>query len=206
MSYANALRPYNTMFLSDDNFIPSNGSHASFGSASPEFVESIPSRFFESIKIITGEYISAPPQRVHSVILVIDAKISTALHIFNAIQDLYLSRNSRDRQIAERLKCLYRDALEEGEEMRTDSIGQLSKFFLNNRDVGVPKITLTPDGTLRARWIHDVGNFIAIEFTGKPLARVVTEMPRENETAKYFFSESIENVVPNARAIGASFA
>ena len=126
--------------------------------------------------------------------------------MFNAIQDLYLSQNPRDRQIAERLKCLYRDALEEGEKMRTDSIGQLCKFFLDNRDVGVPKITLTPDGTLRARWIHGAGNFIAIEFTGKSLARVVAEMPRNNETANYFFSESIENVVLNARAVGASFA
>lgn len=224
MTSATALRTNNSMFLSDDNFMPSNASHEGYGTALREFDESIPRAFIETIKrtaarnLITVPLqreppvffdepgISASDQRVHSVFSSIDAKNSPALQIFNAIQDLYLSQNQRDRQIAERLKCLYRDALEEGEKMRTDSIGQLCKFFLDNRDVGVPKITLTPDGTLRARWIHGAGNFIAIEFTGKSLARVVAEMPRNNETANYFFSESIENVVLNARAVGASFA
>ena len=223
MTSATALRAYNSMFLSDDNFMPSNALHASYGTALREFVEPIPRELIGTIKRAAQERISAPLQRehsvffdeagisasvqcVHSVSSAIDAKNSTALQMFNAIQDLYLSQNPRDRQIAERLKCLYRDALEEGEKMRTDSIDQFCKFFLDNRDVGVPKITLTPDGTLRARWIHGAGNFIAIEFTGKPLARVVAEMPRNNETAIYFFSESIENIVLNARAVGASFA
>ena len=215
MTYANALRADNTMFLSERNFIPNNASYASFDLT--ESIESTKRRTEELLgasprRVDSGSFVidakSSPSlaQRMHSVPFVIDTRSSAALQIFKAIQVLYLSQNLRDRQIAQRLTSLYRDALEEGEKMHTDSIGQLSRFFLNNRDVGVPKITLTPDGTLRARWIHDAGNFIAIEFTGKPLARVVTEMPRNNETAKYFFSESIENVVSNARAIGASFA
>jgi hypothetical protein len=40
MTSATALRAYNSMFLSDDNFIPSNASHASYGTALREFVES----------------------------------------------------------------------------------------------------------------------------------------------------------------------
>lgn len=223
MTSAVALRAHNSMFLSHDNFIPSDASRASYGTALREFVESIPSELIGTINRTARELISARPQRVdsvffdeagisasvqrvHTVSFAIDAKNSTALQISNAIRDLYLSQNPRDRQIAERLKRLYRDALEEGEKMVTDSIGQLCKFFLDNRDVGVPKITLTPDGTLRARWIHGTGNFIAIEFTGKPLARVVAEIPRNSETASYFFSESIENVVLIARTFGASFA
>ena len=196
MTYTNALRADETMFLTEKNFTPNNASLARIDTAD----------LIERIQITARVNLKDSVPSLRSVPFVIDANGSTATQIFNAIQDLYLSQNSRDRQIAERLKCLYRDSLEEEEEIRTGSIDQFCKFFLNNRGVGVPKITLTPDGTLRARWIHDVGNFIAIEFTGKPLACVVAEMPRINRTAKYFFSESIENVVPNARAIGASFA
>jgi hypothetical protein len=126
--------------------------------------------------------------------------------IFDAVKDLYLSNNPRNRQVADRLISLHRDALTEDEHVDPDSIPQFAKFFLTYSDVGLPKITLTPDGTLRARWLHGYGDFIAIEFTGKPLAKVVAEIPRERETARYFFSELIESVAPVASSLGASFA
>src|SRR4051812_45296671 len=50
--------------------------------------------------------------------------------IFDAIKSLYLSRNTpRDRQIAERITALHRDALAEDESMRADSITQFATFF-----------------------------------------------------------------------------
>ena len=126
--------------------------------------------------------------------------------IFDAVKALYLSGSPRDRQIADRLIALHRDALGEGEQVDPESILQFADFFLGNRNVGVPKITLTPDGTLRARWLHGAGNFIAVEFTGEALVKVVAEIPREVETARYFFSESVDKVGSVGRAIGASFA
>jgi hypothetical protein len=128
--------------------------------------------------------------------------------IFDAIQALYLSHNNlRDRQIAERLTALYRDALEEDEIIRPASITQFKDFFLAHPDLGFPKITLTPDGTLRARWIQGKGNFVAIEFTGDPNAKLVAEIPRANSlTATHFASEPLENIVAVAQAMGASFA
>ena len=136
----------------------------------------------------------------------IDPHYSSKQKIFDAVKDLYLSNNTRDRQIADRLINLHRDALAEDEHIDPNSISQFAEFFLSYGHIGLPKITLTPDGTLRVRWLHGPGNFIAIEFAGKPLAKVVLELPRGDETAQYFFSEPIENVIPIARAIGASFA
>jgi hypothetical protein len=128
--------------------------------------------------------------------------------IFDAIQALYLSHNSlRDQQIAERLTALYRDALGEDEIIRPASITQFKDFFLTHPDLGFPKITLTPDGTLRVRWIQGKGNFVAIEFTGEPNAKLVAEIPRANSlTATHFASEPLENIVAVAQAMGASFA
>ncbi len=78
---------------------------------------------------------------------------------------------------------------------------QLADFFLSYRDLGLPKITLTPDGTVRVRWIQGSGNFTAIEFTGTPVAKLVAEIPRERGlTARYFFSEPIGNILTAARA------
>jgi hypothetical protein len=128
--------------------------------------------------------------------------------IFDAIQSLYLSTNRpRDRQIAERITTLHRLALEEGEEIRPASLAQFTRFFLDHANLGLPKITLTPDGTLRARWIHGPEDFVAIEFTGNPLVRLVAEVPRrqEGQTASHFASEPVERVVSISRAIGASF-
>ena len=128
--------------------------------------------------------------------------------IFDAIQALYLSHNvARDRQIAQRLTTLYRAALEEDEAIRPASISQFKDFFLAHPELGIPKITLTPDGTLRARWIHGKGNFVALEFTGAQNAKLVTEIPRDNGlTATYFGSEPVENIIAVAQGMGASFA
>jgi hypothetical protein len=127
--------------------------------------------------------------------------------IFDSIQSLYLSANAgRDRRIADRITALYRVALEEDETMRADSLAQFAAFFLRNPSLGFPKITLTPDGTLRARWIRGAGDFMAIEFTGEALVRGVAEIPREGETARHFFSEPVRTIVDVARGLGVSFA
>jgi len=128
--------------------------------------------------------------------------------IFDAIQALYLSNNEpRDRQIADRIIALYRDAIAEDEPILTDSLSQFTTFLLMNPALGLPKITLTPDGTLRVRWIHGPGNFVAIEFTGKPLATLVAEIPRDNGlTARHFSSEPVTIIVSIALAIGAMFS
>ena len=128
--------------------------------------------------------------------------------IFDAIQALYLSSNTpRDRQIADRITALHRDALAEDEHILPASLRQFTDFFLAQPGLGLPKITLTPDGTLRTRWIHGPRNFVAIEFTGEPLAKLVAEIPRgDSLTAPHFGSEPVESIVSVACAIGASFA
>jgi hypothetical protein len=136
--------------------------------------------------------------------------VETSAGIFDAIRSFYLSTNHpRDRQIAERITILHRLALKEGEEILPASLAQFTHFFLHhaNHHLVLPKITLTPDGTLRARWIHGPENFVAIEFTGNPLVKLVAEVPRrqEGQTASHFASEPVESVVSISRAIGASF-
>jgi hypothetical protein len=135
-------------------------------------------------------------------------KYTTSEQLFNAIQSLYLSGNRpRDRQIAERITALHRDALADDERIRAGSLAQFTQFFLAHSDLGLPKLTLTPDGTLRARWIHGPGDFVAVEFTGRPTAKLVAEIPREGGlTATHFDSEPVKNIVSVARAIGASFS
>jgi hypothetical protein len=129
---------------------------------------------------------------------------SDAERIFDAIQSLYLSPNRpRDYRIAERLTALYRDALAENETILPESARQFTEFFRDHRHVGLPKITLTPDGTLRIRWIQGPGSFSAIEFTGKPLVKLVAEVPRRGgEIERHFISEPAENVVAVAHALG----
>lgn len=224
MTPAIALSVYNPRSLSDEYFRPNNGSHESAGSDPLTSPQVIPNEGIELIiRKMRGKHMSARSPKAHSVpfaeihigsqpqlvnpqFLVVDAKSSTALEIFSAIQSLYLSQNSRNRQIADRLTRLYRIALEEELEMRTDSFGQLSKFFLDNRDVGVPQIAFTPDGTLSARWFHSEKNQVVLEFTGQPRARGLAVMPRGNQVAEYFFSEPVEHVVEYVRKVGASFA
>jgi hypothetical protein len=147
-------------------------------------------------------------RRIHWVSPDIVAEHTRSQCIFGAIQALYLSQNRpRDRQIAERLTTLYRAAAEEDETVRPASITQFREFFLAHPEIGLPKITLTPDGTLRARWITGPGNFVAIEFTGEPNLKLVAEIPRENGlTASHFGSEPLENIVEVAQGMGASFA
>lgn len=126
--------------------------------------------------------------------------------IFDAIQSLYLSTNRpRDRQIAERITELHRVILAEGEHIMPASLEQFTDFFLNHPALNFPRITMTPDNTLRARWIHGPENFVAIEFTGEALVRMVGEVPRGGQTAAYFMSEPVESVVASGRAIGAAF-
>jgi hypothetical protein len=130
------------------------------------------------------------------------AVIDDALH---ALRETYNS--ARDRRIADRLQTLSVDAASEDQAIRASSVVQFRDFFLNNRQVRVPKITLTPDGTLSLRWITAPGNFFALEFTGNGLAKIVAEIPRNyGLTAKYFVSEPISSVTDFARAIGASLA
>lgn len=93
--------------------------------------------------------------------------------ILDAIQSLHLSANKpRDRQIAARVIALSRDALAEDERILSVSLCQFTQFFLSHPDLGLPKITLTPNGTLRVRWMQGTGNYVAIEFTGRPLVQL----------------------------------
>lgn len=127
--------------------------------------------------------------------------------IYDVIESLYLSNNRpRDRQIAERIIALHRDSLDEDERIIYASLHQFAKFFLAHPDLSLPKITLTPDSTLRARWIQGVGSFTAIEFTGKPLVKLVAEIPRQHGlTGKHFSAEPVDDILSCARAIGALF-
>jgi hypothetical protein len=131
---------------------------------------------------------------------------SDSLRIFNAIQSLYLSMNRpRDREIAERITELHRVVLAEGEQISALSLEQFTEFLLRHPDLRFPRITMTPNGTLRTRWIQGPENFVAIEFTGKSLVRLVAEVPREGgQTASYFASEPMDSVVAVSRAIGGS--
>jgi len=134
------------------------------------------------------------------------AKGSSHQQIANTIQLLLQTYNNpRDRLIADRLNMLEIDAAEEGEDILAGSVSQFRDFFLMHPRLGFPKITLTPDGTLRVRWIHGEGHFFAVEFTGKPLLKLVAEVPRKQGViAQHFSSEPIENVVAFAQAIGAA--
>lgn len=128
--------------------------------------------------------------------------------IFDAIRSLYLSASQpRDRAIATRITALYRDALAEEERILSASLRQFTAFFLAHPDLGLPKITLTPDGTLRVRWIQSAGSFTAIEFVGGEVAKLVAEIPRgEGVTAQHFIREHIQHIIEVARAIGAKFS
>jgi hypothetical protein len=126
--------------------------------------------------------------------------------IFN-ILTLFYQRlaSNRDRKIADRLSALSKDAQDEDEYMVPSSLGQLIEFFQQNLNVAIPKITLTPDGTLRARWINGPNKFLAIEFTGGMLVRVVAEVPRQDgSVARYFFLEHYSRMVLFASYIGLS--
>jgi hypothetical protein len=103
------------------------------------------------------------------------------------------------------LKELYADAVDEDEVIRTGSLHQLLSFFLDQPATSLPKITLTPDGTLRIRWLGEGGDFFAVEFTGKPLLKIAAAITRASgETSSYFASEISSRIAQTARALGAS--
>jgi hypothetical protein len=129
---------------------------------------------------------------------------ATAEQIFDTIQAFYLSGRLRNRKIADRITALYRDTLEEDERILPASLSQFTDFFLASPNLRVPQITLTPDGTLNAHWIQAPRNFVAIEFVGGTVAKLVAEIPRNGLTAQHFVREALQNVVPIARTIGAS--
>lgn len=130
---------------------------------------------------------------------------AAAEQIFDAVQSLYLSDNKRrDRLIADRITALYRDALEEDERIYLPSLRQFTQFFITNKDLGFPKITLTPDETLRVRWIKSADKFVAIEFTGESDAKLVAEIPGLVPPMR-FSREPVANVLAVARAMGGSF-
>jgi hypothetical protein len=158
-------------------------------------------------KIIHGRLNAAVRPRIYWASPDITAESADSEQIFDAIRSLYLSDNrTRDRQIATRIIALYRDALAEDECILFTSLRQFADFFLTHSDLSPPRITLTPDRTLRARWIQGEGSFTAIEFTGKPLAKLVAEIPREGGlTARYFSVEPVDQILSFAQAIGASF-
>jgi hypothetical protein len=110
--------------------------------------------------IVAARARAVPPQRIFPAFSDISTEYATGQQIFDVIQALYLSSNRpRDRLITDRITALYRDAIAEDEPILAGSLGQFTNFFLTHPDLGLPKITLTPDGTLRARWIHGPANF-----------------------------------------------
>jgi hypothetical protein len=163
---------------------------------------------FTGTGLLSGKlFEAAAKRRMYWAVLNISAGSATASQcIFNAIQAFYLSHNTpRDRQIAQRLTALYRDALDEGETIRPASIVQFQTFFLENPNLGFPRITLSANGALRARWIKGKGEFVAIEFTGQPEAKLITEMPGQAPPL-HISSEPLANIVEAALALGGSFA
>jgi hypothetical protein len=160
----------------------------------------LPSATASQIEAARGRIVWASPN--------ITLEFAESEQVFDAIQSLYLSNNkTRDRQIATRIIALYRDALAEDERILSASLRQFTEFFLMHPDLGFPRITLTPDSTLRVRWIHGEGNFVAIEFIGGLVVKLVAEIPRKGGlTAQYFSVESFDNVLSSALAIGATFA
>jgi hypothetical protein len=165
---------------------------------------------FTGTDLLSGKLFEAAApakRRIYWAIPNISAESATASQcIFDAVQAFYLSHNTpRDQQIAQRLTALYRDALDEGEAIRSASIVQFKNFFLANPGLGFPRVTLSAHGALRARWIKSKGNFVAIEFTGQPEAKLIAEI-QGLEPPLHVSSEPIANIVEAARALGGSFA
>lgn len=148
------------------------------------------------------------PLRVFPASPEIGALPSDAEQIYDAIQSFYLSDNRpRDRHIVDRITALHRDAIEEDERILVQSMKQFKDFFLGHSDLSIPEITLTPNGAMRARWIQGPGHFAAIEFTGKPLVKLIAEIPRgDGQTAQYFITDRIFNIFSLALSIGAPLA
>lgn len=86
---------------------------------------------------------------------------------------IYRKPTPFNQQIVNRLNSLCYDALDENEEIIKPSVHQFIEFFFDNRTSILPKITLTPNGTLRARWIYSDSRFFAVEFTGNSKLKLV---------------------------------
>jgi hypothetical protein len=136
-------------------------------------------------------------------IIIVEDRLSTAV-VYSVIERFYLSATQRHRKIAERLTILYRDALEEEEVIKQSSLSNFAEFFFSNPHISLPKITLTPDGTLRTRWIQP-RSFIALEFLGSRTVRAVCELPRGDEKGSFFWTEPMSTVVGSAHSLGATF-
>ena len=95
-------------------------------------------------------------------------------HGQNNIEEFIYSKPTPiNLKIADRLKSLYDDALDENEEITRQSICQFTEFFSKNSTAILPKITLAPNGVLRARWIYSDSKFFAVEFTGNTALKLV---------------------------------
>ena len=80
------------------------------------------------------------------------------------VLEIAVPHASRNRRIALRLMELYLDACSEEEHISTASLRACVVFFLQCPDPSVPKITLTPDGTLRVHWRVGTPEALSIEF------------------------------------------
>jgi hypothetical protein len=113
----------------------------------------------------------------------------------------------KPEKFADRLKALSQDAAEEGESIRPASLAQFLDFFQTHADLGIPKITLTPDGTLRIRWLYDRGDFFAVEFTGRATAKIAAEISgTAAQKVSHFTTTPLGNIVSFAKDIGVRFA
>jgi hypothetical protein len=121
----------------------------------------------------------------------------TATAIGRAVRRLDLAANdARNRAIVDRLGAIAADAREEGDAIRPLSVAQLAGFFVEHPEVPVPKITMTPDGTLRARWIKGPGHFVAIEFLGRNEVRILAEVPRGRKPPRQAYAQIESGAVP----------
>lgn len=110
-------------------------------------------------------------------------KFVDSMQVCAAVHPFYASDRLHTRQIAARIIALYRDALLEDERILSASLQQFVHFFVAHPNLSRPRITLTPDGTLRVRWIQGPEDFTAIEFTGKFL-KVMVGTPVDDTTHK----------------------
>lgn len=84
----------------------------------------------------------------------------------------------RDQQLAARLNTLAQMAQDDGTPILPTSLAQCAAFFAAHVDASLPKLTVTPVGTLRARWIGEEGTFVALEWTGASVNVCVGEGDR----------------------------
>lgn len=84
-----------------------------------------------------------------------------------------VGKSTRAQQITARLTALVPMALDDDTPILPASLAQCQAFFASHADVPMPKLIVTPDGTLRTRWIGKDGAFVALEWTGESLVCMV---------------------------------